>query len=341
MIARAAIVVPTWNGLRHVGEEGLVACLDGALDQRGVDSEVIVVDNGSDDDTVAWLRRRYPTIEVVALDRNHGFAGGVNAGIRAATERGASMVALLNNDAVPEPDWLARLVAVLDAEPTVGIATCRFLRDDGRIDSTGDRLTTWGLPLPRGRDEPDDGRYDGEAQREIFAASGGATVLRATMLADVGVFDERFFAYYEDVDLAFRARLRGWRVRYEPAAVAHHGLNRTSISMPGFVEHHSLKNLLLLWTKDVPAALLLRHGHRFAVMLAFRTWFTIRQAGPRVAARALLEAARLLPGALADRRRIQRGRTVSPQEIEVLLDHEWRPTTFGGPRPAPASEHRP
>jgi len=117
MRAPIAIVVPTWNGIRHLGEDALTRCLDAAQAQEGLDVEVIVVDNGSTDGTVTWLGRRHPDVGIVALDHNHGFAGGVNAGIARALDRGARAVALLNNDAVPEPDWLARLVAVLDAEP--------------------------------------------------------------------------------------------------------------------------------------------------------------------------------------------------------------------------------
>lgn len=329
MLDPVPVVIPNLNGLRLLGEASLAACLDAAASQEGVSAQVILVDNGSTDASVQWVQENRPDVEVLALPSNLGFAGGVNVGIRHALARGATQVALLNNDARPEPNWLANLVAVLE-DPTVGIATCKFLRDDGRIDSTGDRLTTWGLPLPRGRDEVDDGRYDAPSCREVLSASGGATLFRAEMLRDIGLFDERFFAYYEDVDLALRARLRSWSVRYEPSAVAHHGVNRTSSTMPGLVEHHSLKNLLLLWMKDLPASLLARHARRFLVMLAFRIAFTARHAGVRVALRALLDAARYTPGALADRRQIQRGRTIAPSELERLLDHEWRPRSLRG-----------
>jgi GT2 family glycosyltransferase len=328
---RVAVVIPSWNARRTLGDAALGACIAGALAQRAVDVHVWLVDNGSDDDTAAWVRATHPAVTVVELSRNRGFAGGVNAGIRAALPTGVVAVALLNNDAIVGPDWLAALVGALD-DPTVGIAVAKLVREDGRLDSAGDTLTTWGLPMPRGRDEPDRGQFDGPDDRRVLSASAGATLYRASLLEQVGCFDEAFFAYYEDVDLALRARLVAWEVRYVADAVAVHGVNSTSATVPGLVELHSLKNLVLLWAKDLPLGVLVRLAPKLAIMLAFRIVYTTRAGGPRLTLRALRATARALPGALRARRAIQAGRRLPTAELLALLDHDWRPRAFGGPR---------
>lgn len=326
-----AVVIPSWNGLDKVGAENLSLCLVSALNQTDVSTTVVLVDNGSQDRTVEWVKASHPEVVVIELQENLGFAGGVNSGIRWAMAEGFERIALLNNDAVASLDWLETLWPLLEL-PGVGMATGKILRDDGRIDSTGDSLTTWGLPLPRGRDETDRGQYDGTSSRDVFSASGGAVLMQARMLAEIGLLDERFFAYYEDVDLAFRARLRGWKVMYEPGAIVRHEVNRTSSTMPGFVEFHSLKNLAFLWAKNVPGSVGLRYLHRFATMFAFRVVYTARSAGVRVTLRSLGRAVVEMPGILADRGSIQRTRTASNASIVDAFDHEWRPRSFGGPR---------
>src|SRR5665811_2212163 len=191
------VVVPNWNGA-----DCLAACLDSLLAQS-VKPRVIVVVNGSADGSLELLKK-YPGVEVIKHDVNKGFAGGVNAGFRRAIEDGVKYVATLNNDAVADKGWLEQLMAVFDKNPEVGIVTSKILDAKGqKIDSTGDYLTVWGLPYPRGRGEPELDKYD--EQVDIFAASGGASLYRVKMLKEIGLFDEDFFAYYEDVDLSFRA----------------------------------------------------------------------------------------------------------------------------------------
>jgi GT2 family glycosyltransferase len=135
--------------------------------------------------------------------------------------------------------------------------------------------------------------------------------------------------------LALRARLLEWEVRYVPDAVAVHGVNSTSSTMPGLVELHSLKNLVLLWVKDLPLAVLLRLAPKLALMLAFRIVYTTRAGGPRLTLRALGATTRALPGALRARRSIQAGRRLPTADLLALLDHDWRPRAFGGPRAGP------
>jgi GT2 family glycosyltransferase len=207
------VIIPNWNGLDFLAE-----CLD-SLALQTQDHQTVVVDNGSTDGSKELVRSKYPQVHLIELNRNTGFAGGVNRGIEYVLEQEADLIALFNNDAVANPDWLAELVKAGKAHPKAGIITSKIKHYEGsKLDSTGDFYSVWGLPFPRGRDEVDHGQYDD--QREVFAGSGGASLYCAEMLRQIGLFDERFFAYFEDVDISFRAQLAGWQVRYQPTAVA-------------------------------------------------------------------------------------------------------------------------
>ena len=210
---KVSVVVPNWNGM-----DSLPACLDSLLAQTQP-CRIIVVENGSKDGSLEFLQTHYPQAELIIHKKNKGFAGGVNGGIQKSIEDGDDYVALFNNDAVADEDWLKNLVNDLKVNTDTGIATCKFMSMDKKhLDSTGDLYTRWGLPYPRGRGEPVSDVYDDFVQ--VFAASGGASLYRVSMLEKIGLFDEDFFAYYEDVDLSFRAQLAGWKVRYVPEALA-------------------------------------------------------------------------------------------------------------------------
>ena len=221
-LSEVAVVVPNWNGADH-----LAACLDSLLAQS-MTCRIIVVDNGSVDGSLELLEK-YDGLEVILNQKNEGFTGGVNPGFQRAMDDDIKYVATLNNDAVADKDWLKELTVAFDKNPRAAIATSKILDGAGkRIDSTGDYLSVWGLPYPRGRGETDLDRYD--ELTDIFAASGGASLYRVKALRQIGLFDQDFFAYYEDVDLSFRAQLAGWKVRYVPAAVVYHQIGATSSS---------------------------------------------------------------------------------------------------------------
>jgi GT2 family glycosyltransferase len=252
-----AVVIPNWNGADHLKQ-----CIDSLLDQS-IPAQIIVVENGSTDESLKLLEK-YSGIEVILHDENKGFAGGVNAGFQRAIDDGTKYVAAFNNDAVADKDWLKHLVATLDDNPKVGIVTSKILGSNGKgLDSTGDYMTVWGLPYPRGRGESDIGAYDDST--EIFAASGGASLYRVKMLEEIGLFDEDFFAYYEDVDLSFRAQLAGWQVRFAPKAIAYHEIGATSGKLKGFTTYQTMKNQPLVLYKNLPGKYWWRVGWRFTL----------------------------------------------------------------------------
>ena len=315
---KTCVVVPNWNG-----QDELPACLDSLLAQTEP-TTIIVVENGSTDGSLELLQTHYPQVELVVNKKNLGFAGGVNGGIRRAMERGATYVALFNNDAVADRDWLKQLVQCLDASPATGIATCKFLSADGsHLDSTGDYYTVWGLPYPRGRGENEVDKYDDKP--DVFGASGGASLYRVSMLQQIGLFDEDFFAYYEDVDISFRAQLAGWKVAYVPKAVAHHDTGTTSSRVKGFTTYQTVKNLPLLLWKNVPRRLLPKVWIR--LMLAWPL-FVLRalsrgQVWPVV--KGCFWGTILWPKKLMERGRIQRSRTVSDAYILGMLVQDLPP----------------
>ncbi|MGW9112870.1 glycosyltransferase family 2 protein [Microbacterium sp. NPDC055683] len=298
---RILVVVLNWNGIADTEE-----CLD-ALSRQTQPHDVLVVDNGSGPDDVRRLRAREGAMRLRLEPENLGFAGGVNVGIRLAQYEGYDAVALLNNDALPEPGWLAALAATLEDEDASIVTGLLVRRSDdaavaGTIDTAGDGLSVWGMPYPQHRGEP---REAAPAAGEVFSASGGASLYRVEVFDAIGLFDETFFAYFEDIDVGFRARLAGYRIVYTPEAVAHHRIGATSGRIPGFTVHQSFQNLPLLLVKNVPAGLRRIVWPRFALLFALMLGKAVATGSGAHAIRGVVDAGRLLPHAVRERRRIQ------------------------------------
>jgi GT2 family glycosyltransferase len=253
--------------------------------------EVLVVDNGSSDGSLGYLASRYPWVRRIAAGTNLGFARGNNEGFRHA--RG-DLLALLNNDACVEPSWLEELVDALNDDPRTGGVAAKILlkKDPGRINSAGLTLYRTGYGGDRGYGQADQGQFDEPA--EVFGACGASALLRRAMLADVGPFDERFFMYYEDLDLAWRARLRGWTFRYTPKAVVHHVHCGSSGTASPFFVFYDERNRVFAHLKNAPPLLALRVGASFLRRVARKSFrvATFREcdAGARSHAGAYLRA---------------------------------------------------
>lgn len=255
-----AIIIPNWNGSDVISQ-----CL-ASLELLKHPADIIVVDNGSTDNSVEIIKSKHPKITLLEFADNAGFAGGVNRGIKYALEHNYSYVALFNNDAVAKKDWLSELVNQFDTNEKIGIVTGKLMRSDKiHIDSTGDFYTIWGLPYPRGRNQKDEGQYN--KVEEVFGASGGASLYKAELFKDIGLFDEDFFAYYEDVDISFRAQMAGWKIVYTPKAIAYHAVGGTSSKMGDFTRFHSAKNFLLLYARNMPTGLYWKYLAVFSIQL--------------------------------------------------------------------------
>lgn len=319
MKMKVAVVIPNWNGA-----DMIVESVDSLLAQTYGHS-VVVVDNGSVDDSVSVIEARFPNLTLLKNSTNLGFAGGVNTGIRYALEQGFDAIALLNNDALVDEKWLEHLVSSLDTHPEVGIATCKLMSiDKSHLDSTGDIYTTWGIPYPRGRNEIVSEKHDNDSW--VFGASGGASIYRSEMLKDIGLFDEDFFAYYEDIDISFRAQLAGWKVRYEPKAEAYHATSSTGSRVKGFFTYQTIKNYPFIFWKNVPLRLFPTVLPRFALAYGIftlkglltpsRTWPTLK---------GLFVTTVFLPKKLWQRHRIQKNRKVSTDYIRSILTWDLPP----------------
>jgi len=334
------VVIPNWNGINLIRD-----CLH-SLELQTLNHTVIVVDNGSTDGSNDVVRNEFPEVQLLEFPNNAGFAGGVNRGIRPALARGAKYIALLNNDAVADEHWLEELVGVAEADERVGVVAAKIVTMDGeRIDSTGDLYSVWGLAFPRGRGEVDSGQYDSREMGDIFSASGGASLYRAQMLDEIGLFDERFFAYLEDVDIGFRARLAGWKILYAPKATVRHLIGGTSSRMDrsgtdwvvaadqidgparsnAFARYHTVKNFNYLYTKNMPGYLYWKYLPRFLASVGMMLVADAMRGMLVSNLRANLMALMHLPPVLVDRWKIQSGRNVTPAEIDEHLFHQIPP----------------
>lgn len=308
----ASVVIPNWNGAHH-----LPACLEALRAQTCSDLEVILVDNASTDGSVALVAERYPEVRLLVLGRNLGLTGGNNAGFRAA--RGDILISL-NNDTQADPRFVEALVTALQAHPEAGMAAAKIRLFDRRdlLHSAGDGYGIDGLPFNRGVWQRDEGQFDEPGW--VFGGCGGAVAYRRAMLDDVGLFDESFFMYCEDVDLNWRAQLAGWPCWYTPQAVVYHKLSATGGGP--LASFYTGRNTLWVIAKNYPGTLLRTYWPhivraQWAVSReALRAW---RGAAARARLRGQIAGFLGWPRMLKKRRAIQAARRVSDDYIASLL----------------------
>jgi len=317
-VPAVSIVVPTAGG-----EAMLAACLAALRKQRFADFEAIVVDDASTDATRGLVREQFPEVRLVELHTRVGFGVAINAG--AAFARG-EFLAVLNNDAVPERGWLGELVACARRHPKAGsIASKSLCRSDPSVlDGAGDCLTFSLKAYRRGLGERDEGQY--EVEEEVFSASGTACLWRASAFRTLGGFDETLYAYYEDVDLGFRARLTGYECWYAPCAVVlHEAAGTTGTAWAEFEGFHSVRNRWITIVKNVPTHWLLARLPDIVAgeALSLGRAFTLGRGA--LAFRAYGEVVRDRHRLRAERREIQRAARVSYRELRRLVGRRVPP----------------
>ncbi len=226
MYPSTSVIIVNLNGRALLAD-----CLDAlaAQDYPRERVEIILVDNGSSDDSVPFVRASYPYVRVIEAGRNLGFAGGNNLGARSAT---GDYLALINNDARADPRWLRALVEVLEEQPEVACAASKILDQDGqRIDFVGPVMNLYGRSFQIDEGLPAaPGSYD--QQRELLAPCGGAMMIRRDVFWQVGGFDEDYVAYFEDLDLGWRLWLYGYKVLFVPDAIVYHRQHQTGAGFP-------------------------------------------------------------------------------------------------------------
>ncbi|MCX6546025.1 MAG: glycosyltransferase family 2 protein [Acidobacteria bacterium] len=309
-----SVIVVNYNG-----RAWLDVCLASLAAQRDVPAEVVLIDNGSSDGSAAFVAERFPSVRLVRLDRNLGFAGGNNAGARQANGR---LLAFVNNDTEVDPRWVSTLKAVFDRDSGVGLATSRivYLHDSAVIDSAGDGYTRSGGAFKRGHGQPDSAYRDAA---EVFGACGAAFMIRRELFETLGGFDEDFFLVYEDVDLSYRAQLLNARCAYVPDAIVRHAGSGTMGTVSRLSVFFGQRNLEWVYLKNTPWPLLLATlpGHLIYSLAGglylmraghFRTWISAK-----------LAALSGLPSVLRKRRRVQRSRRTELRRLWALMDRGW------------------
>ncbi len=309
-----SVIIPTYNGLQF-----LPTCLDALRGQTypANQIEIVLVDDASRDETVSFVRERYPEVRIVALSRNCGLACGCNRG---AAEAGGDLLVMLNNDTEVEPGWLAALAAAAAANPAAGAFASKMLLFDRRdtLHNAGDQMGADGIPRNRGVWQRDEGQFDWEP--EVFGGCGGGAAYRRAAWKQSGGFDERLFMYLEDVDLAWRLQLLGWSAVFVPGARLYHHLSATGGGV--LASYYTGRNTIWVIAKDWPGPLLRRHvGSILAAQWrvtrdALRAW---RGQAARARLRGQLAGVLGLPRVLRWRRRTQATRCVPVEQIERLL----------------------
>lgn len=270
------------------------------------------MDNGSTDGTAELLARDYPQVRLLSFPENRGFAAAVNAGIRASR---SEIVILMNNDTEADPGWIEALVRALDSHGDVGSCASKVLdfHDRTRIDSAGDRLGLIASQIGHGQTDGPPFAYP----RHVLSACAGAAAYRRSALAEVGLFDERFESYLEDVDLGIRAQLAGYRCLYVPDAVIYHRGSATARRMPERKFYLLLRNSLFLFFQYMPLARLVIFG---PLMLVAPLYIAIRERVPlRVGVSSLRDFLRNRRAVLARRRQVARTRRIPLSEFRRLL----------------------
>jgi GT2 family glycosyltransferase len=314
-----AVVIVNFDGERLLPE-----CLAALHAQTLAPAEVLVADNGSRDGSLALLRAHRPRVGVLALGRNLGFAAGANRGVAATS---APWVCVLNSDAAPAPDWLARLMAApRDERRTWALGSVLLSAATGRIESAGDQYAPEGYAYKLLRDRPLS-ELPPDPYR-VFAAPGAAPVFRRDVFERLGGYEERFFLYYEDVDLAFRAVLAGYHALLVPDARVVHRLGATTRSHAR-ARFYVARNSAWCAVRCLPETGPLRLARRWLSEL--RTNRPRRLIAIELAGRAAGLAG--LPRALHERREIQDGRVPGLDELGILL----RPPQAITGRPLPAA----
>lgn len=314
MKPETSVVILNWNGKEHLKE-----CLDSLLKQSYKNFEILFMDNGSTDDSVSFVKKNYPNVKVIENKSNLGFAEGNNVGMRTAKSK---YIIIMNNDTRSDKNLLKNLVkAAKEESESVGIFASKMLFYDRPtvLNSAGLQLFEDGAAIDRGINEDP---KDYVKREEVFGSCGGAVLFKKEMLEDVKLgedyFDSDFFCYYEDLDLAFRARLRGWKAIYVPDAIIYHKFGATTKKISNLGLYHGIRNKIFMIVKNYPLPLLFKNVHKIiARQLVSSLYYLVFFNKAAVKARITMLIG--LPKMIKKRRIIQRGRKVKSKDIEKLL----------------------
>jgi GT2 family glycosyltransferase len=251
-IPRVFLIILNWNGWRDT-----VECLASCQQLTWPNFKILVVDNGSSDDSEAQLRERFPDLDILQTGSNLGFAGGNNVGIRYALEQGAEYIWLLNNDTTVDPNALSALVDALAQNAGAGMAVSKitYFTDPERLwFAGGEWAPSQHLALHRGLDERDAGQYDIAGETDF--ATGCSLLFRASLVAAAGYLAEEYFLYWEDVDWSVRAKKRGWKILYVPGSRVRHKVSASVENNSAIQTYYYFRGGLLFYRRHSPGSML-------------------------------------------------------------------------------------
>lgn len=312
-----SIVIPNFNGVQH-----LKTCFDSLRKQTYKDYKIVLIDNNSSDDSINFTLTNYSEVEVVKMDYNTGFAKAVNEGIKHSVKnKDVQFIFLLNNDTECDENLLTEMVSGFKTNDTGSVA-CKMIdyNDRSKIDDAGDFIKAKGSPYARGYQEEDKGQYD--KPEYIFGACAGAAMYKAEVFDKAGLFDEDFFAYYEDVDMSFRLQLMGYKCYYNPKAICYHKRGATTSTKLGFQTMLCEKNLIALRVKNYPMSILIKSLPFFLLVRVKRYLIFLFRHSPSLffsAVKGYFKGLLELPKSMRKRPEIQKKKRVSPDYIESIL----------------------
>lgn len=302
-IASIALIIVNWNS-----GDWLKQCLQAVAMQTLLPQRILLVDNASSDCSLDGIEEILPFVEIIHGKENLGFARANNIAIE--TIENTQWTVLLNPDAIPETDWLEKLIRAAHAHPDYAFFACKMLdaSEPERLDGTGDAYHTSGLAWRHGFGR--NSNRGGETAKECFSACAAAAMYRTDILQQAGGFDERYFCYFEDVDLGFRLRLLGHRCLYVPSAVVAHAGSATTGKRSDFSVYHGHRNMIWTYYKNMPWPLFWIYLPPHILMNLIGVLLLSLRGQGQISIRAKLDAIRGFPGLWNDRRRIQNNRRV-------------------------------
>jgi GT2 family glycosyltransferase len=306
------VIIVNWNSGELLGQ-----CLSALTQQSVIPDRIIVVDNASTDRSADGVETRYPNTKVIRLNRNAGFAEGNNIAVAEIVD--CDWIALVNPDAFAESEWLEKLLESATSYPDYSFYTSRMMLRADRtiIDGAGDVYHTSGRAWRRGHNRTC--QASDLEKVEVFGACAGAALYRLDAFLDIGGFDERYFCYFEDVDLAFRLRLAGHRCLYVPDAVVYHVGSASMGERSDFTTYHGQRNLVWTYFKDMPGSLFwLYLPQHLLLNLMMLVWYSL-QGQARAIWKAKWHALKGLPRVLKERRRIQKVRRVNVWALRRMM----------------------
>lgn len=241
---KVTVIIPNYNGLRFLKD-----CLTALENQSMKDFETLVIDNASSDESVAYIRENFPNVNVMVMEKNLGFSGGVNVGIQSAK---TPYVLLLNNDTEVDTHFVEEMVHAIEESPNIFSVSSKMIQfyDREKLDDAGDLYGILGWGFQRGIDAP---ATSYTKKEEIFSACAGAAIYRKDVFEKIGYFDELHFAYLEDIDVGYRGKIAGYKNMYCPTAIVYHvGSGTSGSKYNSFKVKLAARNSVYLNYKNMP-----------------------------------------------------------------------------------------